>query len=829
VQGGQNGVYPSSQAFAAGDYNNDGALDLVVAMGNQFYKAAIYLNNKNGTYTEMSNVNYTLPDDGQTYHGRCAAFVDYDRDGWIDLLFLRDRVNEYDNTLFALFRNNHSGRFTNVTPNANLVVAADTTDMYGFAVADYDNDGDPDFYAPRPGSASLYMRNDNGVFHSAAAAAGLPATSGYIGAAAIDYNNDGWFDLFLKKTAGGPELYLNDKDGTFTNVSVASGVLYVNCGSLDLGESGFGGSLTVEDFDNDGYSDILLLNKSGPNTKFFHNKGNGTFEEKIQSTGLLPDSYDWYWAAPCGDYNRDGYPDIFMGNGYCSAANPVYATLFRNNGGSNKWLGLKLTGVQSNKSAIGARVLAYKSGVIQTRQVTGGDGYKVNSFTLHFGLGASTDFDSIRIYWPSGIVQRLFSVPSNQILKITEKDTTLYFGPLYIGGEVRHIAQPAQKVRQAYMAMTGDETRNQMTTLAGLYKFTPINAGNKNLTVTPSKPRGEDVGATAVTAYDAALVLRSVLRLDDAFGATQRLAAHVVTDTTAALDASDAAFIARYAVGLKSDARSRAGQWFFKPSVRTYASVWKFYDHDDFQAMVLGDVSLNWGGAATPGKAAAVCGPASAVECAADSAVIEVPLVVEAGSGMLAADLALRFDPASLMFLSAEPEGPAAGFSTVWNEETEGFVKIAAYGSRPVTEAGRVLTLRFLKVRPQGDTAIRWEAIAVNERPSGPAETLVHFAGIGSTAPGPARFGLLGGYPNPFNPATSLLYGLDRPAEVSITVVDLRGREVAVLFLGPGDPGEHAVRWNGLDGEGNEAPSGVYFCRLESGGRASVLKMLKAK
>jgi hypothetical protein len=835
-------VYPgatlaSAQALAAGDYNNDGALDMAVGCGNHYTQAVIYRHNANGTFTDVGM--YGLPDQFTT-RSRCAAFIDFDQNGFLDLLFLRgDYINNA--YLFSLYRErrDYVDHFVNVTAQAGLqYVGCTGDDVYGFAVGDFDRDGDSDFYVPRLYEASRFYRNDNGWFNETAAAVGLPNTPGFIGALFLDYDNDGWMDLLLKRQSMGPLLFKN-QGGTFTDVSAQSGISAINTGTLDLGESGFGGGLTPADFDNDGDVDVLSIAKTGPDLKLLRNRSDGTFEEAIQSTGLYEPSKDWYWCVPAGDYNRDGYIDLFMGNGFTKAANPTYATLFRNNGGSNRSFLLDLTGTLNNRSAVGTLVFAYGNGKIQTRQVLGGDGFKVLPFTVHFGMGQASRFDSVVVLWPrigtKRIRQVLVGAPAFTAggvplkLRETAGDTTLYFGPYSVSGEVRHAGPGAFAVSDVSVVMTGGVHLNSTTDAIGRYALLPIETEDEELTVTPAKNRGEEVGATSVTAYDAALVLRTVLHLDESIDRTRILAAHTVTDTNEALDASDAAFIARYAVGLTGDARSRAGRWLFLPGIRTYASVRRFFDHEDFQALVVGDVSLNWGGAVLPGKAARKCEPAAAVECAGDSTVMEVPVFVEAGSGMLAGDFSLGYDPACLKFKDAAGAGPAAGFSVVWNEKPGGIVNIAEYGAEPVTGAGCVLVLRFARVGPFRETAVRWESMAINEQPCARSETAVRAAGSGGNRNNPGRFGLIGGFPNPFNPAASVGYAIERPAEVRLTVYDLQGREVRILFEGPETAGEHATRWDGLDGNGNTAPSGVYFCRLESEGRTSVIKMLRTK
>jgi hypothetical protein len=459
-----------------------------------------------------------------------------------------------------------------------------------------------------------------------------------------------------------------------------------------------------------------------------------------------------------------------------------------------------------------------------TRQVQGGDSYKVNSFTVHFGMRWTTSMDSVKIYWPSGIVQTAVDIPGNSVLALSEMDTVQYFGPLFVSGYARHV-RTNHVISQAVMAMTGDVTSTLLTDVNGYYRFKPINYGTPSLTVVPSKPRGEDVDPGVMTSYDAALVLQSLTGLDT-ISTRQKAAADVNRNGT--VDASDAALIARYAVGIRNDAQSGAGAWVFTPASRTYTNVSTVYKYQDFQGTVLGDVSENWGYLGGSGKAASAVACPERIPVARGAETVEIPVSADPGSGLVSADVWLRFDPSRLEFLGASAAPLTAGFSMAANTEEGDRVKIALFGARPVLDGGVVMNIRFrIKGAGFGHTEVQWEKIAFNERELPASET--RLAAAESESNTPEKFGLTGNYPNPFNPVTTIGYASDREGEIRLTVFDMQGREVLILARGWRAAGGYRVEWDGKDALGRETPTGLYFCRLEAEGRVSVIKMLKAR
>jgi len=815
----------SAQGLAAADYDNDGDIDMVIAMGSVNHPL-FFKNNGNGTFSEA----WLLMDNNLGYAARCLAFLDYDNDGFLDMLMMRNSTPEKpQNPMFLLYRNDRMGGFVEATRVADLwKYVPSVDDLYGFAIADVNDDGYLDFYVPRLSANSLLLvNNGNGTFSDLTDAYHLPGDIHYSGAVFLDYNNDGNWDLFCKRASPyKSQLFRNNGNGTFTDVSHEAGV------DVDLGprtvDTVFGGGLVSGDFDNDGNADIISINEFGGSNHYLRNNGNGTFSDATNTSNLSENQYRWYWTTPVADYNHDGYLDIYMAR---SPGIPTYASLYKNNGGSYKWLKLQLVGAcrsipwaGSNRSGVGARVVAFLGDKKMTRQVQGGDSYKVNSFTVHFGLKLASTVDSVKIYWPSGIVQTAVGIPANSVIPFAEKDTLQYFGDLFVAGTSRHVRSD-HKISQTVVAMTGSATKTLLTDVNGYYQFKPLNYGIPNITVTPSKPRGEDVDGETMTSFDAALVLRYLTGLDT-LSVRQRTTADV--DQSGAVDAVDAALIARYVVGLKSDARSRAGTWVFTPTNRAYTNLLRGYKYEDFSGYVIGDVSENWGNPGGSGKAVASAFCQNRIPLARDSETLEIPVSVEAHSGLVSADVWMKYDSSCLEFVDASPSPLTSGFDLVQNAGGEGFIKVALYGARPVTEAGPVLNLRFrVKNSSFRQTAVRWEKIVFNEQEFRISETLVGAAE--KESPAPITYGLSGNYPNPFNPGTTVEYASDCDGEIRLAVFDMQGRKVRELVRGWRCPGEYKADWDGKDDRGLDVPTGLYFCRLEGGGRVSVIKMLKTR
>jgi hypothetical protein len=382
------------------DFDNDGDLDLFVSVG-LGANDVIYRNDGGGVFTRLTNI----PPVQSGGNSRGCAWADFDNDGWVDLFV----ANEQSQNNF-LFHNNGGNGFTRILAGA---IVTDRGNSYGCAWADYDNDGYQDLFVANNGVRSFFYHNEgNGTFLKITNGPIVTNIASSAGCAWGDYDNDGYLDLFVANLGQKNFLYHNNGDGSFTltrNSGIGQEVSY-----------SWGGAWA--DLDNDGYLDLFVANgqPNGTGVKDFlyRNRGDGTFEKLTLGT-LVNDSSAGDGCA-WGDYNNDGFLDLFVSN-----INGQNNLLYRNNGNSNHWLTIQCEGKISNRSAIGTRLelTAEIAGtpVRQIREISAGGGYgSQNSLLVHFGVGPSTNILGLRIRWPSGVVQDLAYLRVDQRLILSE-------------------------------------------------------------------------------------------------------------------------------------------------------------------------------------------------------------------------------------------------------------------------------------------------------------------------------------------------------------------------------------------------------------------------
>src|SRR5207247_296546 len=325
-------------------------------------------------------------------NSRGCAWADFDNDGWLDLFV----ANEQNQNNF-LFRNDGSGGFTRVTTGE---IVSDHGNSFGCGWADYDNDGYQDLFVANYGQRSfLYHNQRDGTFMKITSGDVVTNVANSAGCAWGDYDNDGYLDLFVANLGQKNFLYLNNGDGSFTSIQ-----------NRGIGqEASYSWSGAWADFDNDGHLDLFVANGqpngTGVKDLLYRNRGDGTFE-KITLGSLVNDNSAGDGCA-WGDYNNDGFLDLFVTN-----LNGQNNFLYRNNGNSNHWLTIQCAGRISNRSAVGTRLelTAEIAGtpVRQIREISAGSGYgSQNSLLVHFGVGQTTNIPGLRIRWPSGLVQDL--------------------------------------------------------------------------------------------------------------------------------------------------------------------------------------------------------------------------------------------------------------------------------------------------------------------------------------------------------------------------------------------------------------------------------------
>lgn len=394
-----------SHGGAWGDYDNDGYPDLFVP-SYRFRYDLLYRNNGDGSFTKITSG--PVVTSGQFASGG-AAWADFDNDGFLDLYV--PTFNDSP-TVNRFFRNNGDGTFSRIT---NSPAVSESGDWAVAGWADYDNDGQMDLFVCRYFNANnaLYRNTGHGSFTRISAGSIVNDGGSSIGCGWADYDNDGFFDLFVAN--GGPSsadasfnfLYHNNGDGTFTK----------NTSDITARDLGSWATCAWGDYDNDGFIDLFVANQITRNA-LYHNNGDGTFT-KITTGSLANEgnSFGCSWA----DYDNDGFLDLFVANGSGGSAQNNF--LYRNNGNSNASLKVKLEGTQSNRSGIGAKVRVTTNirgnSVRQLRQISGGAGGQ-STLLAHFGLGDATNVDTVRIEWPSGTVQEFHDLAVKQLLTVTE-------------------------------------------------------------------------------------------------------------------------------------------------------------------------------------------------------------------------------------------------------------------------------------------------------------------------------------------------------------------------------------------------------------------------
>jgi hypothetical protein len=374
---------------AWGDYDNDGDLDL--------------LSSWRKVYRQEDSLPFTKVWDGD---GRAAplAWVDYDLDDDLDV-FASGR----------LYRNEGGDSFADVTASAGL---SDTGSLMASVWADYDDDGAPDLYLTCDNCENrLYHNSGDGTFSDVTSTAGVGDAESGRGATWGDYDNDGDFDLFVSNANGQYSLlYRNNGDGTFNDVSAAAG-LHDWPGSA-TGANWF-------DYNLDGWLDLFVVNWSDQN-RLYCNNGDSTFTDVGPGAGVADRGYSS--GSTVGDYDNDGDPDIYVtGNAEGETRNFLFQNSTNPGAGGPHWLKVRLEGILSNHSAIGAVVRIYGAGPVQMRQFAGSSGYmSQDALEALFGLGSYTGTVTVEVTWPSDVVDTLTDVAVDQSVTVTESTPYLH-------------------------------------------------------------------------------------------------------------------------------------------------------------------------------------------------------------------------------------------------------------------------------------------------------------------------------------------------------------------------------------------------------------------
>ena len=431
---------------AAGDFNNDGCVDIYVTSLSQ---GQLFRNNCDGTFTDVSQQSGT---DDRSW-SVSASFVDYDRDGWLDLFvgnYMDYRI-EADEHCFGmagdrlycppatyrpkrsrLYHNNRNGKFTDVTEKA--LVGGDFGPALGIATADFNGDGWIDVYVANDSQPDqLWINQHDGTFKNSALLAGAAFnadghSTASMGVDAADFDADGDEDVFHTNLIGESDtLLVNDGAGVFVDEARHRG-LYL----ASLRHTGFGAGFI--DVDNDGWLDILAVNGAvrileeglarvkdpfpyRERKQLFLNVGNGKFDDVTDRGGAVFKSADVGRGAAFGDVDNDGRTDVLVGNN-----NGPIQLLINSGPTRNHWVGLKLVGRETGRDMLGARVsIARGAAPTQWRRLRSDGSYaSANDPRILVGLGPSSEAPTIGVTWPGGRVEQFGDVPVDRYTTLKE-------------------------------------------------------------------------------------------------------------------------------------------------------------------------------------------------------------------------------------------------------------------------------------------------------------------------------------------------------------------------------------------------------------------------
>lgn len=421
------------------DYDNDGDIDILVLRGAWESSSGILINSLlqndgNGTFLDVTVAAGLAEDNRPT---QAASWFDYDNDGDLDL-YIGNESNSAEPSPCQLFRNEGDGMFVDV---ADIAGVTNDRMAKGVSCGDIDNDRWPDIVVSNlDGANRLYHNNGDGTFTDIAARAGTEKPLESFPTWIWDYDNDGNLDIFIASYSGAPEDYVrkalgkpfetelsghfhNDGNGGFTNLASEQGfempmlVMGANHGDLN----------------NDGYLDAYFgtgapeLDDLLPNALFLNQRGKH-FADVTMASGMA--SLQKGHAVAFADIDADGDQDIFEQMGGAKRVDKFRDAVYANPGFGNHWVGIRLIGVSSNRSAIGARI---RVDIVEDnekrsihRHVDSGGSFGAQPLQQHVGIGSATAVETLEVFWPkTGKTQTFHNPPIEQVLLITEDSDTI--------------------------------------------------------------------------------------------------------------------------------------------------------------------------------------------------------------------------------------------------------------------------------------------------------------------------------------------------------------------------------------------------------------------
>ena len=786
----------ANRSLIFADYDNDGDQDLLVFRTG----SDLLLRNDQGTFLDVAT-EAGLADSLLSSGG---VWLDADRDGQLDLymvhLVQKAAGQQLEN---RLYRNSGADfQFIDATDNSGLGAPLNEPGEYnwlgmGMVAADFSDDGWPDLYVGVQGAANrLFINDGQGRFQDQTTAE-IGHTTDARGVAVGDIDNDGDLDLFqINDTPSQlllpdrPTILLNRGAAVFLDISDGGVGLGENLEDVSMWDAGF------VDIDNDGDQDLLL--SSGQNALFI-NDGSGQFSNATEQSGFtfLGDGLSY------GDYNRDGFVDVVNN----SRSKLRDGLLYTNNSNDNHYLRIELVGVESNRNAIGARLIATTGEQTQTREVIGGLGRFQEEFIAHFGLGEHPQVEHLEIRWPSGQVDLLHNIAADQQIRVIE-GTGDYF-PI----------RPNTWIERPAAVLVDGST----TMLAGILRpalfeptaqITRIEADLSELGGPAAVPLS-DLG-NGTYRLETTLTLRKPNTL-------QRLLVRIDQQTSQGPYWSRAMLPLLVApaadLRIADDALATGWQRNLTRAEATFATDGPVYEGERSAAIAVHREPGNptWQmefAAPEPVPALGYSSLRFALHPGND-----LRLPESAASFLL--DIGRNFD----LLIGRRPDG---GARVSFNDTLSSIIVDMSRLEWQIVELpldnfvpDRVLRRFRLKGNFEGTFYID-DVRLVAARPASSPNTAV-LEQHQSTSP--ASFALAQNYPNPFNSGTVIRFNLPQSNEIELAIYNLAGQKVMTLVQGLRQAGTYAINWDGKDERGMILASGVYLYELRAGARIETRKL----